>query len=85
MVALALPGISMESDDIAKLLHYASKDITNCYSAIAVVIRQENGSEPGQEDRRRRAADLCRRLGRDYQDWLISFGTRHQLMPHGHG
>jgi hypothetical protein len=82
MVALSLPGTSMQSADIAALLHYTSKDITNCYGTIAFVVRQQLADgHPGPDKRAQGASDFCKRLGRDYQDWLISFGTRRGLMP----
>jgi hypothetical protein len=78
MVALGLPGASMRSADIASLLRYAQRDIMNSYGNIAFVVR-DAGDDP--DERAQGASDFCKRLGRDYQDWLISFGIRHQLMP----
>ena len=78
MVALGLPGASMRSADIASLLRYAQRDIMNSYGNIAFVVR-DDGGDP--DERAQGASDFCKRLGRDYQDWLISFGIRHQLMP----
>jgi hypothetical protein len=73
MVALGLPGASMRSADIAGLLRYAQRDIMNSYGNIAFVVRDE-GDGPLHPDERAQGAS-------DYQDWLISFGIRHQLMP----
>jgi hypothetical protein len=81
MVALGLPGASMRSADIAGLLRYAQRDIMNSYGNIAFVVRDDGDSPPHPDERAQGASDFCKRLGRDYQDWLISFGTRHQLMP----
>jgi hypothetical protein len=78
MVALGLPGASMRSADIATLLRYAQRDIMNSYGNIAFVVR-DHGDDP--DERAQGASDFCKRLGRDYQDWLISFGIRHQLLP----
>ncbi len=78
MVALGLPGASMRSADIASMLRYAQRDIMNSYANIAFVVR-DDGDE--SDERAQGASDFCKRLGRDYQDWLISFGVRHQLMP----
>ena len=78
MVALGLPGASMRSADIASLLRYAQRDIMNSYGNIAFVVR-DGGDD--SDERAQGASDFCKRLGRDYQDWLISFGIRHQLMP----
>jgi hypothetical protein len=79
MVALSLPGASMRSADIASVLGYAPRDIMNSYSAIAFVVRDE-GDDPAHPDERG-ASDFCKRLGRDYQEWLISFGIRNRLVP----
>jgi hypothetical protein len=78
MVALGLPGASMRSADIASMLRYAQRDIMNSYGNIAFVVR-DGGDDP--DERAQGASDFCKRLGRDYQDWLISFGLRNQLMP----
>jgi hypothetical protein len=81
MVALGLPGASMRSADIAGLLRYAQRDIMNSYGNIAFVVRDEGDGPLHPDERAQGASDFCKRLGRDYQDWLISFGIRHQLMP----
>jgi len=81
MVALGLPGASMRSADIAGLLHYAQRDIMNSYGNIAFVVRDDGDGPLHPDERAQGASDFCKRLGRDYQDWLISFGIRHQLMP----
>ena len=77
MVALSIPGASMRSSDIARKLHYGERFISNSYSRIALVVQ-----DGYSDDRAQGAADFCRRLGRDYQDWLMSFGARHNLLPH---
>ncbi|HUN35531.1 MAG TPA: hypothetical protein VMU95_26330 [Trebonia sp.] len=77
MVALSIPGASMRSADIARELHYGERLISNSYSRIALVVQ-----DGYSDDRTQGAADFCRRLGRDYQDWLMSFGSRHDLLPH---
>jgi len=81
MVALGTPGASMRSADIASMLRYAQRDIMNSYGNIAFVVR-DGGDD--SDERAQGASDFCKRLGRDYQDWLISFGIRHQLMPPTH-
>jgi len=53
----------------------------NSYGNIAFVVRDEGDGPLHPDERAQGASDFCKRLGRDYQDWLISFGIRHQLMP----
>src|SRR5580698_2088380 len=72
---------AMRAADIAGLLRYAQRDIMNCYGNIAFVVRDEGDGPLHPDERAQGASDFCKRLGRDYQDWLISFGIRHQLMP----
>lgn len=81
MVALSLPGGSMQSGEIAGTLGYTPKDIMNRYSVVANVVRNDDDRFFNGAERNQRASDFCKQLGRDYQEWLISFGMRHKLLP----
>ena len=71
----------MQSGEIADKLRYSRKDIMNRYSVIANVVREDDGGRFDGAERNQGASDFCKQLGRDYQEWLISFGTRNNLMP----
>jgi hypothetical protein len=82
MVALGSPGLPMQSTAIAAALQVSAKNVTNSYSIIASAVMQEQLGGKDDVDRRHMgASDFCKQLGRDYQDWLMSFGQRHKLLP----
>jgi hypothetical protein len=82
LVALSSPRLPMQSTAIAAALTVSTKSVTNGYGLIASAVMQEQLDGKDVLDRRHMgASDFCKQLGRDYQDWLMSFGQRHMLLP----
>ena len=86
MIELSQPGASMHSQDIAGKLGCALKTVTNSYSEIAAIMSGWAEQDPGLgEHPAQWASDFCKQLGRDYQEWLVSYGIRSGLGHQSHG